>query len=171
MRIILIGTPDFALPALRAILAAGYEVVAVYTQKPRAAGRGLALRKSPVQIAAEQAGLQVLTPERLRDPSEQARFSALRADATVVVAYGLILPKAILDGTKHGAFNIHASLLPRWRGAAPIQRAIIIFVEEDLPVAQAYLVVRVTRDIVGSVRVARAIAVDVGGEHAEPSSG
>lgn len=125
MRIIFIGTPDFALPALRAILAAGYEVVAVYTQKPRAAGRGLALRKSPVQIAAEQAGLQVLTPERLRDPSEQARFSALRADATVVVAYGLILPKAILDGTKHGAFNIHASLLPRWRGAAPIQRAIM----------------------------------------------
>jgi methionyl-tRNA formyltransferase len=125
MRIVFMGTPDFALPALRAIVAAGYEVVAVYTQMPRAAGRGLALRKSPVQIAAEQAGLKVLTPERLKDADEQTRFRALRADAAVVVAYGLILPKPILEGTKHGAFNIHASLLPRWRGAAPIQRAIM----------------------------------------------
>jgi methionyl-tRNA formyltransferase len=125
MRIVFMGTPDFALPALRAIVAAGHEVVAVYTQMPRAAGRGLALRKSPVHIAAEQAGLQVLTPERLKDADEQARFRALRADAAVVVAYGLILPKPILEGTKHGAFNIHASLLPRWRGAAPIQRAIM----------------------------------------------
>jgi methionyl-tRNA formyltransferase len=125
MRIVFMGTPDFALPALRAILAAGHEVAAVYTQMPRAAGRGLALRKSPVHVAAEQAGLKVLTPERLKDTDEQARFRALGADAAVVVAYGLILPKPILEGTQHGAFNIHASLLPRWRGAAPIQRAIM----------------------------------------------
>jgi methionyl-tRNA formyltransferase len=125
MRIIFMGTPDFALPALRAIGEAGHEIAAVYTQKPRAAGRGLVLRKSPVHIAAEQAGLKVLTPERLKGADEQERFRALRADAAVVVAYGLILPKPILEGTKHGAFNIHASLLPRWRGAAPIQRAIM----------------------------------------------
>ena len=125
MRIIFMGTPDFALPALRAILAAGHDVVAVYTQMPRAAGRGLALRKSPIHIAAEQAGLPVLTADRLRDADEQAGFRALRADAAVVVAYGLILPKPILEGTRHGAFNIHASLLPRWRGAAPIQRAVM----------------------------------------------
>jgi methionyl-tRNA formyltransferase len=125
MRIVFMGTPDFALPALRAVLAAGHEIATVYTQKPRAAGRGLALRKSPVHVAAEQVGLKVLTPERLRDPDEQARFRALDADAAVVVAYGLILPKPILEDTKHGAFNIHASLLPRWRGAAPIQRAIM----------------------------------------------
>jgi methionyl-tRNA formyltransferase len=125
MRIIFMGTPDFALPALRTILAAGHEIVAVYAQMPRVAGRGLALRKSPVHVAAEQAGLQVLTPGRLKDKDEQARFRALGADAAVVVAYGLILPKPILEGTKHGAFNIHASLLPRWRGAAPIQRAIM----------------------------------------------
>jgi methionyl-tRNA formyltransferase len=125
MRIIFMGTPDFALPALRTILAEGHEIVAVYAQMPRLAGRGLALRKSPVHVAAEQAGLQVLTPGRLKDKDEQARFRALGADAAVVVAYGLILPKPILEGTKHGAFNIHASLLPRWRGAAPIQRAIM----------------------------------------------
>ena len=125
MRIIFMGTPDFAVPALRAVVDAGHEVAAVYTQPPRAAGRGMALRKSPVHEVAEQAGLTVLTPARLKSPEEQERFSALRADAAVVVAYGLILPRPILDGTRHGAFNIHASLLPRWRGAAPINRAIM----------------------------------------------
>jgi methionyl-tRNA formyltransferase len=125
LRIIFMGTPDFAVPALRAILDAGHEVVAVYTQPPRAAGRGMALRKSPVQLAAEQAGLVVLTPERLRSAEHQERFLALKADAAVVVAYGLILPKAILEATRQGAFNLHASLLPRWRGAAPINRAIM----------------------------------------------
>jgi methionyl-tRNA formyltransferase len=125
MRIIFMGTPDFAVPALRAILAAGHEVVAVYSQPPRAAGRGLNERKSPVQQAAKQAGLLVRTPERLKSVEEQRRFMALGADAAMVVAYGLILPKPILDGTRHGAFNLHASLLPRWRGAAPIQRAIM----------------------------------------------
>ena len=125
MRIIFMGTPDFAVPALRAVVDAGHEVAAVYTQPPRAAGRGMALRKSPVHEVAEQAGLTVLTPARLKSPEEQERFSALRADAAVVVAYGLILPRPILDGTRHGAFNLHASLLPRWRGAAPINRAIV----------------------------------------------
>ncbi len=125
MRIIFMGTPDFAVPTLRAILDAGHEVVAVYSQPPRAAGRGMAVRKSPVQQAAEQAGLAVYTPERLKDPEQQERFRAFEADAAVVVAYGLILPRPILDGTQLGVFNVHASLLPHWRGAAPINRAII----------------------------------------------
>jgi methionyl-tRNA formyltransferase len=125
LRIIFMGTPDFAVPALRAILDAGHEVAAVYTQPPRAAGRGMALRKSPVHEAAEQAGLSVLTPARLKSPEEQERFSAFRADAAIVVAYGLILPRPVLEATRHGAFNLHASLLPRWRGAAPINRAIM----------------------------------------------
>ena len=125
MRITFMGTPDFAVPTLRAILEAGHEVVCVYTQPPRAAGRGLALRKSPVHQAAEQAGLTVATPERLKSPEEQERFRALDADAAVVVAYGLILPKAILEAPRLGCFNVHASLLPHWRGAAPINRAIM----------------------------------------------
>jgi methionyl-tRNA formyltransferase len=125
MRIIFMGTPDFAVPALRGILEAGHGVAAVYTQPPRAAGRGMALRKSPVQQVAEQAGLTVLTPARLKSAEEQESFSALRADAAVVVAYGLILPRPILEATRHGALNLHASLLPRWRGAAPINRAIM----------------------------------------------
>ena len=125
LRLIFMGTPDFAVPTLRAILDAGHEVAAVYTQPPRAAGRGMALRKSPVQQAAEQAGLNVLTSERLKNPEEQARFASFNADAAVVVAYGLILPKASLDAPRHGALNLHASLLPRWRGAAPINRAIM----------------------------------------------
>ena len=125
MRIIFMGTPDFAVPSLRAIVAAGHQVVAVYTQPPRQAGRGMALRPSPVQQEAERAGLTVLTPAGLKSAEEQARFAALGADAAVVVAYGIILPQPILDGTRHGAFNLHASLLPRWRGAAPINRAIM----------------------------------------------
>lgn len=119
------GTPDFAVPTLRAVLDAGHEVVAVYTQPPRAAGRGMALRKSPVHGYAAQAGLTVLAPERLKSSEEQQRFRAFNADAAVVVAYGLILPPPILAGTRYGALNIHASLLPRWRGAAPINRAIM----------------------------------------------
>jgi methionyl-tRNA formyltransferase len=125
LRIIFMGTPDFAVPTLRAILEAGHEVVAVYSQPPRAAGRGMALRKSPVQQAAEETGLAVLTPERLKSAEESARFASLTPDVAVVVAYGLILPKPILDAPKHGALNLHASLLPRWRGAAPINRAIM----------------------------------------------
>jgi methionyl-tRNA formyltransferase len=125
MRIIFMGTPDFAVPALGAVLAAGHEVLGVYTQPPRAAGRGLAPRKSPVQLFAESKGLPVHTPTSLRSTEEQARFKALNANAGVVVAYGQILPKAIIDAPHYGFFNIHASLLPRWRGAAPIQRALL----------------------------------------------
>ena len=125
MRIIFMGTPDFAVPALQALLKAGHEIVAVYSQPPRAAGRGMALRKSPVHQAAEAAGLTVLTPERPKDPEDQERFREFEADAAVVVAYGIILPKPVLDATRFGIFNIHASLLPRWRGAAPINRAIM----------------------------------------------
>jgi methionyl-tRNA formyltransferase len=120
-RIIFMGTPDFAVPTLAAILGAGHEVAAVYTQPPRAAGRGLAERKSPVHVFAGSAGL----PVRLKTADDQARFRAFQADVAVVVAYGLILPKPILGAPRHGCLNLHASLLPRWRGAAPIQRAVM----------------------------------------------
>ena len=125
LRLVFMGTPDFAVPTLRALLEAGHEIAAVYTQPPRAAGRGMNARKSPVQIAAEKAGLPVLHPESLKSTEEAARYSAFAADAAIVVAYGLLLPKPILAAPKHGCFNLHASLLPRWRGAAPIQRAIM----------------------------------------------
>lgn len=118
------GTPDFSVPALRA-LAARHEIVAVYCQPPRPAGRGKKDRPSPVQAAAEALGLPVRHPEKLRDPDQIAAFQALQADIAVVVAYGLILPKAILEAPSKGCLNIHASLLPRWRGAAPIHRAIM----------------------------------------------
>lgn len=125
MRIIFMGSPDFAVPALNALVEAGHEVVAVYCQPPRPAGRGKADRKTAIHERAEQLGLEVRTPRTLRDAEEQAKFAALGADLAVVAAYGLILPKPILDAPKGGCVNIHASLLPRWRGAAPIQRAIL----------------------------------------------
>ena len=124
MRVIFMGTPDFSVPALRAI-AARHEVAAVYSQPPRAAGRGQKPRPSPVHRAAETLGIPVRTPERLKSPEEQAAFAALGADVAVVVAYGLILPQPVLDAPRLGCLNIHASLLPRWRGAAPIHRAIM----------------------------------------------
>jgi methionyl-tRNA formyltransferase len=120
------GTPEFSVPTLRAIAEARHEVVAVYTQPPRPAGRrGLELTPSPVQREAERLGIEVRTPVSLKGQAEPEAFAALRADAAVVVAYGLLLPRAILEGTRLGAYNGHASLLPRWRGAAPIQRAIM----------------------------------------------
>ena len=120
------GTPDFAVPALRALHGAGHEIVAVYCQPPRPAGRGQALRRCPVQVAAEALGLPVHTPARLKGATdEQAAFAALDLDAAVVAAYGLILPPAMLAAPRRGCLNIHASLLPRWRGAAPIQAAIL----------------------------------------------
>ncbi len=125
MRIVFMGTPDFAVPTLRAVIDAGHDLAAVYTQPPRPAGRGLDLRKSPAQSLAEEQGVAVLTPESLRDSPEQARFAALRAEVAVVVAYGLLLPTPVISAPRHGCLNLHASLLPRWRGAAPIQRAII----------------------------------------------
>jgi len=126
LRIVFMGTPDFSVPTLRAIVDAGHEVVEVYTQPPRAAGRrGLELTKSPVQVEAERLGIEVRTPKSLKCETEQDAFRALRADAAVVVAYGLLLPSAILEAPRLGCFNGHASALPRWRGAAPIQRAIM----------------------------------------------
>ncbi len=125
MRLAFMGTPDFAVPTLDALIEAGHDVVAVYSQPPRPAGRGKALQPSPVQRRAEQGGLQVRTPLTLRDPDEQAAFAALDLDAAVVAAYGLILPVPILAAPRHGCLNVHGSLLPRWRGAAPIQRAIL----------------------------------------------
>lgn len=125
MRIVFFGTPDFAVPALRAVHGAGHRIAAVYTRPPRPAGRGMALRKSPVHEAADALGLDVRVPQNLKSADEQTRLSALEADAGVVVAYGLILPAPVLDATEHGLFNIHASLLPRWRGAAPINRAVM----------------------------------------------
>jgi methionyl-tRNA formyltransferase len=125
MRIVFMGSPDFAVPSLNAIVEAGHDVVAAYAQPPRPAGRGKAERKTAVHERAEKLGIEVRTPRTLRDPEEQAQFRALDADLAVVAAYGLILPKAILEAPKAGAINVHASLLPRWRGAAPIQRAIL----------------------------------------------
>jgi methionyl-tRNA formyltransferase len=119
------GTPDFAAVILDALVAAGHRVKAAYSQPPRPAGRGQRLQPSPVQALAEARGIAVRYPTSLRDPAAQAEFTALRADAAVVAAYGLILPPAILPAPRLGCLNVHASLLPRWRGAAPIQRAIL----------------------------------------------
>ncbi|MEX0922373.1 MAG: methionyl-tRNA formyltransferase [Rhodovibrionaceae bacterium] len=124
LRLAFLGTPDFAVPALKALHAAGYEIAAVYSQPPRRAGRGQKQRPSPVQAAAEALDIEVRTPESVKTAEAQQAFAALDLDAAVVVAYGLILPRAILEAPRHGCYNIHASLLPRWRGAAPIQRAI-----------------------------------------------
>ncbi len=125
LKLIFMGTPDFAAVALKALVDAGHAIVAVYSQPPRPAGRGNALRKSPVQLFAEAHGFPVRTPERLKSPEAQGEFAGFGADVAVVAAYGLILPQAILDAPPRGCLNIHASLLPRWRGAAPIQRAIL----------------------------------------------
>ena len=126
MRIVFMGTPDFAVPTLDALVAAGHAVVAAYTQPPRPAGRrGRELTPSPVQRRAEALGIAVRCPTSLRDPAAQAAFAALEADVAVVAAYGLILPRAILAAPRHGCLNVHGSLLPRWRGAAPVQRAIL----------------------------------------------
>ena len=126
LRIIFMGTPDFSVPTLEALHAAGHEIACVYSQPPRPAGRrGLELTKSPVHRRAEELGIEVRTPVSLKSAEEQAHFKALNADVAVVVAYGLLLPKPILEGTRLGCYNGHASLLPRWRGAAPIHRAVM----------------------------------------------
>lgn len=126
LRIIFMGTPEFSVPTLRALKEAGHHVVAVYTQPPRPGGRrGLDLQKSPVHQAAELLGIPVLTPLNFKAEEDRQQFAAFDADVAVVVAYGLLLPEAILNGTRLGCYNGHASLLPRWRGAAPIQRAVM----------------------------------------------
>lgn len=125
LRLAFMGTPDFAVPALQALHAAGHAIAAVYSQPPKPAGRGQQLQKSPVQFFAEAHGLPVFTPKSLRTPEAQVEFSALQLDVAIVAAYGLILPPAILAAPRYGCLNIHASLLPRWRGAAPIHRALL----------------------------------------------
>ncbi len=125
LRLVFMGTPEFALATLTEVHAAGHEIAAVYTRAPKIAGRGMSERKSPVHDFAETAGIPVHTPRTLRDPAEQEKFAALQADVAIVVAYGLILPKPVLDAPVHGCLNLHGSALPRWRGAAPIQRAIM----------------------------------------------
>jgi methionyl-tRNA formyltransferase len=125
LRLIFMGTPEFAVPTLLELVAHGHEIAAVYTRVAKPAGRGMKLQQSPVEIEARRLGIPVLTPSTLKTPEAQAEFGAFEADAAIVVAYGMILPQAILDAPKLGCFNLHASLLPRWRGAAPINRAIM----------------------------------------------
>src|ERR1700678_4233706 len=124
LRLIFMGTPDFAVPTLLELVAHGHEIAAVYTRAPKPAGRGMKLQPTPVEIEATRLGIPVLTPSTLKTPEALDQFRAHNADAAVVVAYGMILPQTILDAPKLGCFNLHASLLPRWRGAAPINRAI-----------------------------------------------
>lgn len=125
LRLIFMGTPDFAVPTLLELVAHGHEIAAVYTRAPKPAGRGMKLQASPVEQEARRLGIPVLTPTTLKTDDAQAEFRAHHADAAVVVAYGMILPQAILDAPKFGCFNLHGSLLPRWRGAAPINRAVM----------------------------------------------
>lgn len=125
LSIVFMGTPAFSVPVLEAVHDAGHRIVAVYAQPPRPAGRGMAEVKSPVQLKAEALGIPVITPLNFKGAEERAHFASLGADAAVVVAYGLLLPQAVLDAPRLGCFNVHASKLPRWRGAAPIQRAIM----------------------------------------------
>ncbi|AWK86483.1 methionyl-tRNA formyltransferase [Azospirillum thermophilum] len=125
LRLVFMGTPDFAVPSLSALIGAGHEVVCAYSQPPRPAGRGQQVQASPVHRFAEAHGIPVRTPRSLRNAEAQAEFAALAADAAVVAAYGLILPQPVLDAPRLGCLNVHGSLLPRWRGAAPIQRSIL----------------------------------------------
>ncbi len=125
LRLIFMGTPDFAVPTLLELAAHGHEIVAVYTREPKPAKRGMKVQETPVALAAKQLGIPVLTPTTLKTPEALAEFESHQADAAVVVAYGMILPRAILDAPALGCFNLHGSLLPRWRGAAPINRAIM----------------------------------------------
>jgi methionyl-tRNA formyltransferase len=125
LRLIFMGTPDFSVPTLLELVAHGHEIAAVYTRAPKPGGRGMKLQATPVEVEARRLGIPVLTPKTLRTPEALKEFRAHEADAAVVVAYGMILPQAILDAPKLGCFNLHASLLPRWRGAAPINRAIM----------------------------------------------
>jgi methionyl-tRNA formyltransferase len=131
MRVVFMGTPDFAVPTLARLAQDGHDIAAVYTRAPAKAGRGMSLRPSPVHALADNLGIPVLTPASLRSPDAVETFAGHRADVAVVVAYGMLLPQAILDVPRHGCLNLHGSLLPRWRGAAPIQRAVMAGDEES----------------------------------------
>ena len=165
MRLAFLGTPAFAVPTLAELVAQGHEIAAVYSQPPRPKGRGLAMEKSAVHRFAETTGLEVRTPASLKDVDEQHAFAALELDAAVVVAYGLLLPKAILEAPMMGCFNLHASLLPRWRGAAPIQRAVMACDAET-----GVMVMRMDEGLdTGSVLMAERVAIgrQTAGELAE----
>ena len=167
LRLIFMGTPDFSVPTLKALVAAGHDMAAVYTRAPKPAGRGMKLQPTPVEAEARALGLTVLTPKSLRNAEAAAEFRTFSADAAVVVAYGLILPQAILDAVPRGCFNLHASLLPRWRGAAPINRAIMAG-----DTASGVMVMKMdvgldTGDIAMSDRVAITDAMTAGDLHDE----
>jgi methionyl-tRNA formyltransferase len=161
LRLAFMGTPDFSVPVLQALIDAGHDVVCVYSQPPRKSGRGQKVNPTPVHAFAEQQGIEVRTPLSLKSPEEQQAFSDLKIDCAIVVAYGLILPKAILEAPKYGCLNAHASILPRWRGAAPIQRAIeagddvsgvtIMQMDEGLDTGDMLLVqpIEITKDTTG----------------------
>ena len=156
MRIAFLGTPDFAVQALAELVAAGHEIAAVYTQPPKPRGRGQALKPSPVHASAEALGLPVRTPVSMRDPAEIEAFRALGLDAAAVVAFGQILPREVLEAPRLGCFNVHASLLPRWRGAAPIQRAIMAG-----DACTAVQVMRMTEGLdEGPVLLSESVAID-----------
>src|ERR1700712_1948037 len=125
LRLIFMGTPEFAVPTLLELVAHGHQVAAVYSRAPKPAGRGMKLQPTPVEVEARRLGIPVLTPKTLKTPEAEVEFRTHNADAAVVFAYGMILPQNILNVPKYGCFNLHGSLLPRWRGAAPIQRAIM----------------------------------------------
>src|SRR3954447_10986820 len=157
LRLIFIGTPDFAVPTLIEIVGRGHEVVAVYTRAPKPAGRGMDLQVTPVEREARRFGIPVLTPKTLRTEEAAAQFRAHTADAAVVVAYGLILPKQILEAPPLGCFNLHASALPRWRGAAPINRAIMAGDAET-----AVMVMRMEEGLdTGPIAMAEPVAIGV----------
>jgi methionyl-tRNA formyltransferase len=195
--LVFMGTPAFAATILEALIAAGHRILAVYTQPPRPAGRGHRLQPSPVQLAAQRHGLVVRYPARLRDEVAQAAFTALDAEAAVVAAYGLILPKAMLTAPRLGCFNVHASLLPRWRGAAPVQRAILagdsetgitimqmeegldtgpILMQQPLPIGSAATAVGLTAELaqLGGRLIVTALEEAVHGDltsHPQPEEG
>ena len=165
LRLIFMGTPDFAVPTLLELVAHGHEVVAVYTRAPKPAGRGMKLQPTPVEQEARRLGIPVLTPKTLKTPEALEEFRAHAADAAVVVAYGMILPKTILDTPKLGCFNLHGSLLPRWRGAAPINRAILEGDAESGVMVMKMDVGLDTGDVAMAERVAISDAMTAGDLH------
>ncbi|MFA9550695.1 MAG: methionyl-tRNA formyltransferase [Hyphomicrobium sp.] len=155
MRIVFMGTPEFSVPTLAEIMGAGHDVVAAYCQPPRPAGRGMAERKSPVHLFAQSAGIPVLTPKRLKDQAEQQVFASHQADVAVIVAYGLLLPGPVLTSPRDGCLNLHPSALPRWRGAAPIQRAVMSGDEQT-----AVMIMRMDEGLdTGPICLAEAVAI------------
>jgi methionyl-tRNA formyltransferase len=165
LRLIFMGTPEFAVPTLRALAEHGHQIAAVYTRAAKPAGRGMKLQPTPVEQEARRLGIPVLTPTTLKTAEAQQEFEARRADAAVVVAYGMILPQAILDAPKLGCFNLHASLLPRWRGAAPINRAIMVGDTESGVMVMKMDAGLDTGDVAMAERIAITDAVTAGDLH------